>query len=537
MGNEVKQDQVKQLIPNAAIFSASQEIISSTQSHSILQALFDCVTSAEELCEAAIYSPFSSNLANIQQTHYWRNQQLSYLPDGPIVTLGSVLDLSGAPISSYFLLDSLADSPDVPEYLRDLGSTVGFNQTLVFPIGYQNSLFGFLHITPQKTRPVLPEDIAPLMMLCKQTGLAFWQIQQERERIALDQLNHDLNHAVTHEDAGETVVSILADYSKVDNTRLFLIDSNTQSARLLIENNSTFSDFEGSPSWDDPLIFQFSHTQEPILIHANAPGEFQSAADRYLNPFHYETSLVVPIFNQLILNGFVILDSRQRNFVFSPEIIAFTIKIAKQFEIRYENLLLYDEAFKRAQELIQLNQFGERLSSTLVPQELTSIVYETTQQLFDAPIFMLGLIDHDHELITPILYKSNQRQINAKPSKISRHSSITAQIRSQETTICWQNDPLLTELYQILAVDDAAFPVTGVFAPIIQSGFGSGFIAILAFEQDIYKPDHIQLIRSIANQTGLCLSNSALLEKSENHVSELRSLFNVTQAMANGISA
>lgn len=526
------------LIPLKQIFSAGREIISAKNQEEVIDALFNCVTSGDKLDEITIYSIDRTRPSTLVQTRYWRSGSLDYLPKNALISLHHLSEAYHMPTDSILFLESIAADKRLPEYLRDTAIACNLDSTVIIPIKYQHVQFGYLQLTSSSLELFKNADLNSLFMLCDQVGLVYWQLKLENERETLDQLNHALNHAVTQEDAAEAVVLYLAQYAQVQNCRLFLLDSGTNKSKLLIEHIPTFSDWAFFAGNDDPLIKQFSRSQEPIIIYKDAPGSFQMVADRYLAPFNYRTSLIVPIFNQLTLNGFIILDSEQSNYLFNPDLINFTRTIAKRFEIRYENLLLYDEAFNRAQELIQLNQIGEKLSSTLDTKILAEIVCHSTQQLIPAPIFLLAMVSMDEKKIDPILFSSKGGEtFTPNSQKAAGYSAILAQIQSQETTICWKQDPLLKELIDVWGQSKSKRPISGAFAPIIQSGFGEGFIALLSYDSEIYQPDDIQVLRAIANQTGLCLSNSALLKKSENHVSELRALFNVTQALANGISA
>ncbi|MCB0035468.1 MAG: GAF domain-containing protein, partial [Anaerolineales bacterium] len=285
---------------------------------------------------------------------------------------------------------------------------------------------------------------------------------------------------------------------------------------------------------------QFMEHRRPLLFEDDGSADVSDIITTLLRPYSIKTTLMLPAYSQESVLGFITLDSLQGKQQFTEAVINFAQVAVDQFKTTIENIIFFDEALRRAQELITLNQISSRISATLDTAEIGQIVFNEVQALMQNDTFLLAEYNSDDNTYHPILFAYQGKPIsNIHPisKRIELDSSLISLLHEGDMVVLNTVTDLSHEVYEMIGRPTAQTPSSTIFIPMRQEGEPAAFIAVQKEQAYAYTAESINILRSISNQTVLGLSNARLLHETRENVTELRTLFNVTQSIASSISA
>jgi signal transduction histidine kinase len=430
------------------------------------------------------------------------------------------------------------NDPSFDEPSRKLCRNTGVRGVALVPIHLEDRWLATIALDRVEANPLSLQELQPFLTLADQAAVILANQQLLADTNALYGVSRAMNQAITQDDALSVAVQEIVARTSADQCRIILYDRERGYGRIAGE--STPSGAAGSlrlPMTGDPIYDQLNQRRQPMPVEDTGSDAMPETIKRHLRQFGVKSALLVPAITQQELLGFVALDSFKSNYFFRQEDINFAQAITDQLTTTIESIRRYEEALRRAQELITLNQIGARISGTLDLNELAMVVHEQVGLLLDQNAFVLSLYDNTTSVYRPLLFVADGITYELEPRQLKPADRLLQLLR--------RGDPVLADagVTRTLAAGDPAWqlvgrmPLSSLWIPLQQEGVPTGLLAVLSYEANAYHENELQLLRSVATQAGLAVSNAQLFLETQENVAELRLLFSITQAAAASIDA
>ena len=453
----------------------------------------------------------------------------------------------------HMILHPAADE-QLADPFRDFLASEVIEAAIFIPVFAGDSWLATLVLARHLPRLLQADELQPFQTLCSQASVTIANQRLLRETSALYQLSRSLSSAITQEDMAQATAREIVNYIGLPQVRVVFYKKSQSFEGLSMDfvlPDGAQNQKNQQKVLSDRLYDELLATRQPVLLVDNDTAVIDPEADerleRYLRPFGVRAALCVPAFSQhQMLLGAVILDSFNPAASFTDDSINFTLIATDQFVTSVENIIFFDEALARAQQLITLNQIGARISGTLDSGELSRLVYQEVSTLIPCDLFYLAEYDALERTYKTLLLECSD--VVSMPEILSHgrvddHSPLLALLQEGETAILPQVEALtqtVTALYNPTAVGQAEqgdlLPST-IFLPMHQNRQPAAFMIVQASTPFAYTAEEVNLLRAISNQTVLALANARLLAETQENVTELRTLFNITQSAATSVDA
>lgn len=411
--------------------------------------------------------------------------------------------------------------------LLDADQTVA---TALVPIFVEPQWLGTLILQTKNERGFTERNLQPYRALADQAAITLANQQLLRQAELLYQIGRSLSQALTRDDALLVAVQEIAQYTGATQCRFVLYDRQTESGQVAA---AAFADPEQEtavfPMRDDFVYDYLNRRRQPLLLCDTEQGIPTAVLQQYVYPFEAQLSLLVPAISQQELIGFLALDSGGKR-PFSPNHVILAQTVVEHLNTHLENLKLLDEALTSAQELIFLNQIQSNISSILDRETLAQTVYQEVGGLMDNSLFLLAQYNDDSREYKPILAVRQGQQLPAEPRILAPSEPLYAFLHSRYHRLTGDNPD---EQFPH-AFPEASEAKSGLWIPLTREGAPSGLLSVQSLRPNAYRENDVQLLRSIATQTGLALENARLFEQTQASVEQLRQLDNLkNQFLAN----
>ncbi len=432
-------------------------------------------------------------------------------------------------------LEELMDWP----FFRQAAEFSQADTLYLIPMINEQEWMGTLLLYAKADKVKGENDLQAFRTLIGQAAILLTNQQLSRQTDALYRIGRLLSEALTREDALDLAVNEVASYLGVPQCRMVLYDSLKGYGTVVAEFSSSPHDrdvripMEGDFVYDRLLV-----SREPFVLQVDSPGVSADVLDAHLFQFDAQASLIVPSASQQELLGYLAIDSLTGLRPFTPSNIIFAQTVVDHLTTQIENIKLLDEALNRAQELITLNQVQSNISGLLDIRQLANIIHNQLGRLLDNTTFIMARFDPETAVYSPVLVVNEGRPFSMEPRVLSSDDPLYHFFQNREPLRTDSNHPLTT--CTELSFKQKIHP-SGLWVPIMQEETAVGLLGLLSYEPGAYSENDIQLLRSIANHTGLALANIDLFAKIQANMQEiqaanekLRQLDNLkTQFLAN----
>ena len=390
--------------------------------------------------------------------------------------------------------------------------------TALIPIFAEPQRLGTLVLKLREGAGFAERGLPPFRALADQAAIILANQQLLRQAELLYQIGRSLSQALTRDDALLIAVEEIAQYTGAKQCRFVLYDVEMGVGKVAAaafdrpeEETAVF------PMGDDFVYTYLDRQRQPLLLDETTEGVPTAVLQQYVYSFAAQLSLLVPVISQQELIGFLALDSAGKR-PFSPNHIILAQTVVEHLNTHLENLKLLDEALGSAQELIFLNQIQSNISSVLNVEELAQLVYREVGKLMDNSLFLLAQYDQASRHYRPLLAMKQGQLLPTEPRTLAPTEPLYAFLHGRYHLQTGANaDAELPHAFPEVSQAQAS-----LWIPLSREGAPIGLLSVQSLRPNAYRENHVQLLRSIATQTGLALENARLFEQIQANVEQLQ---------------
>lgn len=408
----------------------------------------------------------------------------------------------------------------------------GIHSSALLPLFIEGEWMGTLVLHATNPEALTEQTLQPFRTLVSAAVVALSNQQLLKQTELLYQIGRSLSQALSRENALDIAAHQVAEYTGAAQCRIILYDKQLGMGAVAASHPTiALSENIRLPLLGDYIYEYLDEHRQHFLLEE---GSFQFPAEtvRYhLSQFHVKASLLIPVFSQQELIGYMALDSKQRKPGFNKTSIIFAQTVLDHLATQLENINLLNDAHTRAQELITLNQIQANLSGLLDLPRLARTIYDEVGRLLDNTVFVLGRYDADIETITPFFTVAEGQPILLEAKVVHPNEPFYKFLHNGFPVLANPATPLM----QTLSIPGLTqSPQSSVWVPLQQENRPIGWMCVQSYEARAYSDNHTQLLRSIATQTTLALENSRLFEQIQTALADLQQLDKLkTQFLAN----
>jgi PAS domain S-box-containing protein len=269
----------------------------------------------------------------------------------------------------------------------------------------------------------------------------------------------------------------------------------------------------GNPSYDQ-LMENMS-----VVVVQDAPHNTLLAPARDLTlKLGIKSLLLVPIIARGEVVGALGADSTEENRDFTAREIALVKAMANQLGIAIENIRLYAETERRAEQLAVLHELDRAITTSLHLDNIHFAFARHATRLLAYDRISIALLDGNDMRVTYAVSKDRDGMAVPVGTTVSRQTSAAGWVVNQ-------GQPLIRHA----ATDASAAEDDGLIGPGIQSSMiiplriKGGVIGtwILGSQQvGAYSPDELEIAQAMADQLAVAIENARLFDQAEQEISD-----------------
>jgi GAF domain-containing protein/CheY-like chemotaxis protein len=296
--------------------------------------------------------------------------------------------------------------------------------------------------------------------------------------------------------------------------------------------------------YTDPIgVFGFRklalETLEPVIV--NDGMEERSAAvgqPRVIAGEPPMSAIFVPLVVGDRATGVISILNLDREHAFSDADVRLLTTIAGSLSVALENARLFEETRQRNAELALINDVQRGLAENLEMQAMYDLVGDRIQEIFDAQVVDIGILDRDTDLLRrPYSIEKGVRlpdepfEITAGPSRYVLDSGETLVINERFT----ERADELGDAPNFGSGDD---PLSGVYVPLVVGGEAIGRITLQNMDREhAFSEADVRLLTTIAGSMSVALENARLFEETRQRNAELALINDVQRGLVENLDA
>ena len=249
--------------------------------------------------------------------------------------------------------------------------------------------------------------------------------------------------------------------------------------------------------------------------------------------------VMVPLLSGGLVSGLINIEHNDRDEAFGDTDVQLLSTLASSLSVALENARLFDETKRlltetdeRAAELAIINEVQRGLAERLDMQAMYEVVGEKIQQIFDAQVVDIGVVDREASQIRfpytiergvrfpdePMPIEGPRAHVLATREALVINERADDQVRAmgQQNTVL-QGEPARSLVYAPLVVGDEA----------------RGVITLQNLDREhAFSEGDVRLLTTMAASLSVALENARLIAETRQRVSELATVNEVGQAIA-----
>jgi len=283
---------------------------------------------------------------------------------------------------------------------------------------------------------------------------------------------------------------------------------------------------------DSPILRAMSRDRRPVLIADVREDErwiwVPGAED-------VRAWIGVPLLVRDEMIGALMIDSTQPGF-YTDAHVAIAQALASQVAVAIENARLYDEARRRTEELVVLNELAQLLTARLSVEAVLNEAYRGASRLLDANNFYVALYDPDRDEVTFAMDVTEGEVHKSHTVRASGQGLTEYIIRNRTPVLIRENVPERLEKLGVELIGPVSLSWLGV--PLLVGERVVGMMAVQSYTTPCAYDEHDRdLLTTIASETAVALENARLYEQAQQRLESLTSLNRASQIVTSYLDA
>jgi GAF domain-containing protein/DNA-binding response OmpR family regulator len=274
--------------------------------------------------------------------------------------------------------------------------------------------------------------------------------------------------------------------------------------------------------------------REPIFqTQADIERAIETGEVELIGPMA-RTWLGVPLRSEGEVLGGVFVQSYRDDRLHTPVDLDLLVFVGHHIATALERTRLIDETRQRNAELALINDVQRGLAMKLEMQAMYDLVGDRIQQIFDAQVVDIGIVDEAQHLIHfPYTIERGVRFPDEPMEIIGFRKHV---LETREPLVTPENMVEMAARFGQPLVHQGEAPRSGVLVPLVVGGKATGVISLQNLDREhAFSDADARLLTTLAGSLSIALENARLFEETRQRNAELAVITEVQQALARSL--
>jgi GAF domain-containing protein/CheY-like chemotaxis protein len=280
-------------------------------------------------------------------------------------------------------------------------------------------------------------------------------------------------------------------------------------------------------------------SREPTLINDVPAFEAEQGHPTLIQGEPSLSILFAPLMAGGEVRGRISLQNLDRTNAFSDADVRLLSTIAASLSVALENARLFGETKRlltetdeRAAELAIINEVQRGLAERLDMQAMYEVVGGKIQEIFDAQVVDIGIVDREAGLIH--FPYTIERGVRFPDEPMAIEGPRAHVLETREPLVFNEDaDQRVKEMGQTIAVIQGEPAKSIVYAPLVVGDEARGVISLQNLDREnAFSDGDVRLLSTLAASLSVALENARLIDETRRRVAELDTVNQVGQAIA-----
>jgi len=248
-----------------------------------------------------------------------------------------------------------------------------------------------------------------------------------------------------------------------------------------------------------------------------------------------KSSVWVPLVVSSRATGVISLQNVERERAFTEADLRLLTTLAASLSVALENARLFEETRQRNAELALINDVQRGLAENLDMQAMYDLVGDRIQQIFDAQVVDIALVDREDGLMHSAYSVERDEHLPDEPWEIM---GVTKHVlETREPVVI--NERLAERIEEFGgAVLQGEIVKSAVYVPLVVGGEAIGRISLQNIDREhAFSDADVRLLTTLAGSLSVALENARLFEETRQRNAELALINDVQRGLAENLDA
>ncbi|HEY6040953.1 MAG TPA: GAF domain-containing protein [Anaerolineae bacterium] len=408
-----------------------------------------------------------------------------------------------------------------------------------FPLKRGDSVLAVLNVAFFESHHFTSEEIRVLSALSDEAALAIENAQlyaqlgkRLQELVALNQIGSAVVRLSEAPTVWNEALGIISEAIKCDVALLSRVDYNRGEVPITAHRGlsaAAYVEIMARPlKIGEGISGTVAETGEPLVLRD--VGDDPRVTRTYIDQEGLHSLICVPLKTpEHVVGTMTLLWKETREFSLAE--INLISAIGQQVAIGLQNLDLYEETRRRAEEMSFLRAIGLAINSTLQLRDQLRLLYEKVNQLLHPEIFMVALFDERRQVIST--------EFIVEEGWFLRGPTVPFEEGGLAMWVIKNQKPL--RVADLLA-PDADLPVPArsqmrparawLGVPLILQDRAIGVLSVQSFKPDAFSPEDERFLLALAQHAALAVESARLYAEAERRARELSLINEIGRAIS-----
>jgi GAF domain-containing protein/CheY-like chemotaxis protein/HPt (histidine-containing phosphotransfer) domain-containing protein len=278
-------------------------------------------------------------------------------------------------------------------------------------------------------------------------------------------------------------------------------------------------------------------TREPLLIETMSPellAEYDQPAVISGEPT--KSSVFVPLVVASRATGVISLQNVDREHAFDEADVRLLTTLAGSLSVALENARLFEETRQRNAELALINDVQRGLAENLEMQAMYDLVGNRIQEIFDAQVVNIGIIDRESGLLHLPYSVERGDHFPDEPYPVETGPSHHVLATLEPLLINERFAERVVELGGAPLIGTGEPPLSALYVPLVVGGEATGRISLQNLDREhAFSEADVRLLTTLAVSLSVALENARLFEETRQRNAELALINDVQRGLAENL--